>query len=100
MQIEDVFRLLNIGLILFWFYYLGHLYRWWASRPQEERMILICFPLLLLAIMYSNGESVAQNVGFGSRTLLFTPVLILCLVSAIRMVRKLKAFDKNRKEDL
>lgn len=99
MPIEDVLRLINIGLIVVWFYFMCYLYQWWASRPKEERMILTTIPLLLLLILFSTGESLAQDVGFGSRLLIFTPVLILCIFSSVKLALKVRHINRSRKED-
>lgn len=99
MQIEDVIRLINMGLIVVCFYYMWHLNRWWASRPKEERLILTTVPLLLVIILFSSGESLVQNVGFGARLLLFTPVLILCIVGSGLLAKKIREVDKDRKEE-
>lgn len=99
MPIEDLVRLLNMVLTVICFYYMWHLNRWWASRPKEERLILTSIPLLLIVLLYSSGESIIQDVGFGTRLLLYTPVLIICIIGSFLLARKIRLIEKNREED-
>lgn len=99
MPIEDLLRILNMTLVVVWFAQMWYLHKWWASRPKEERLILACMPLLLLLILFSSGESILQDVGFGSRVLLFTPILVLCLFSSFKMAKKVRKINKKREED-
>lgn len=92
---EDLFRFLNIALILLCFYQMIKLRVWWFSRLKEERLILVTIPLLLLMMLLSTIESIIQNVGFGSRVMLYTPVLILCIFSVVNMSRKVKKVKRK-----
>ena len=94
---EDIVRFLNIALIILCFYQMIKIRVWWLSRPKEERLILVTIPLLLLLLLLSSAESIMQNIGFGSRVMLYTPVLILCIFSVVNMSRKVKKI--KRKED-
>lgn len=99
MATEDLFRILNMSLIVVWFYFMWKLHPWWASRPKEERMLLVCMPLLLLITLFSSGESLAQNVGFGARVLLLTPVLSLLIFSTFKLSRKINKNLKIMREE-
>lgn len=99
MSVEDLFRLLNMSLVLVWFYFMWKLQPWWSSRPREERGLLACMPLLLLIVLFSSGEALAQNIGFGARVLLFTPILSLCIYSSFKLARKVHKISKEREED-
>lgn len=98
MTIEDSFRVINLLVISVCLIQSITLKNWWLSNRKELRLILITIPILMLTIAYGTIEAIIQDVGFGGRVLLYTPSLILVMISFSLMKKKVKAVEKLRKD--
>lgn len=92
-------RVFNILLVLAYFSYMVVLRGWWATRPREERIILISHPILLLVTAYASIEGLVQGLSAGARVFLYTPSLILCLFGLVTLNSKIRYFKKREEED-
>ena len=91
----DIFRILNVILIIAYFAYMMSLKGWWATRPREERLILVSHPVLLFVTAYSSIEGIMQDLSPGGRVYLYTPSLILCVFGLMTMNRKIRTIKKR-----
>lgn len=94
----DVFRIFNVVLIVAYFVYMMSLKSWWATRPREERFILVSHPVLLFVTAYSSVEGIVQDLSPGARVFLYTPSLILCVFGLMALNHKIRTIRK-REED-
>lgn len=98
MDWSDYLRLFNILLIFTYFVYMFSVIDWWATRPREERMILVSHPILLGITAYASLEGIINDLSPGARVFLYTPSLILCLVALVALSKKIRSV-RQRKED-
>lgn len=92
-------RILNLVLVVLYFIYLVGLRDWWATRPKEERVVLIANPVILGVTAYATLEGLLQNITPGTRVFLYTPSIILCLFGVFLLRSKIRSSNKTRKED-
>lgn len=98
MDFADFFRIFNVVLVFAYFCYMMSLKNWWATRPREERLILVSHPVLLFVTAYSSVEGIAQDLSPGGRVFLYTPSLILCVFGLMALNHKIRTIRK-REED-
>lgn len=91
----DAFRIFNVFLIAVYFVYMLRLKSWWATRPREERFILVSHPVLLFVTAYSSIEGIMQDLSPGGRVFLYTPSLILCVFGLVTLNRKIRTIKKR-----
>lgn len=91
----DIFRLFNVVLIIAYFVYMIYLKDWWATRPREERIILVSHPVLLFVTAYSSIEGIVQDLSPGGRVFLYTPSLALCVFGLLILNRKIRNIRKR-----
>ena len=91
----DVFRIFNVALIVAYYVYMLGLKSWWATRPREERIILVSHPILLFVTAYSSVEGIVQDLSPGGRVFLYTPSLILCVFGLMTLNRKIRTIRKR-----
>lgn len=95
---SDYLRLFNILLICAYFVYMVTVIDWWATRPREERMVLVSHPILLGITAYASLEGITSDLSPGVRVFLYTPSLILCLVALVALSKKIR-YVRQRKDD-
>lgn len=91
----DIFRIFNVVLIVAYFVYMLSLKSWWATRPREERIILVSQPILLFVTAYASVEGIVQDLSPGGRVFLYTPSLILCVFGLMALNRKIRTIKKR-----
>ena len=91
----DIFRIFNVALIVAYFAYMMSLKGWWATRPREERVVLVSHPIVLFVTAYSSVEGIVQDLSPGGRVFLYTPSLILCVWGLISLSRKIRTVRKR-----
>ena len=91
----DIFRIFNVVLIVAYFVYMFRLTSWWATRPREERLILVSHPVVLFVTAYSSVEGIVQDLSPGGRVFLYTPSLILCVFGLMALNRKIRTIKKR-----
>lgn len=95
----DFFRIFNVILIVAYFVYMLSLKSWWATRPREERFILVSHPVLLFVTAYSSVEGIVQDLSPGGRVFLYTPSLILCVLGLMALNHKIRTIRKREEDE-
>lgn len=99
MDLALFLRILNLVLVVLYFIYLVSLRDWWASKPKEERVVLIANPVILGVTAYASLEGIIQSISPGTRVFLYTPSIILCLFGVFLLRSTIRSNNKDRKED-
>ena len=98
--VGDIFRVINVLLILAVLVLMANIRAWFFTKPKSERVALVSIPIMLVVLAFGTIETILHNIGFGARVVAFTPSLILLYIGLMKLKKNIDETNRDiRRED-